>query len=52
MGVAESNITTSPFIQQLTFIETANDRHFGPIDIYRTKEAPFDYLMNVKKHFV
>ena len=51
MGVAES---THPhtFLTQLTFIETCQDKHFGAIDLYRTKESPYEYVMDFKKTFI
>jgi hypothetical protein len=51
MGVAESSLPNS-FLTQVSFIETAQDRHFGAIDIYRTKDAPYEYIMDFKKSFV
>jgi hypothetical protein len=40
MGAAKS-LPSSSFLSQLAFIDTANDKHFGPIDIYRTKDSPY-----------
>lgn len=40
------------YTEFLTFIETTEDPNFGPIDIYRTKDAPYEYIMDFKKNFV
>lgn len=41
MGSISSDLQGSTFINKLTYIENVNDKRFGSIDIYRTKEAPF-----------
>jgi len=41
MGPITSDLQGSTFANKLTYIENVNDKRFGSIDIYRTKEAPF-----------
>ena len=50
MGAAE--FLPSSFASQLAFIDTANDKFFGPIDIYRTKDSPYQYIMDYKKYYL
>jgi len=43
-------VLTYPSTLQL--VQSTQDEHFGPIDIYRTKEAPYEYVMDFKKNFI
>ncbi len=52
MGETQSTEETSTFSNTLTFVDTATDECFGLIDIYKTKEAPYEYLMDFKKNFI
>lgn len=52
MGTIASDLNGSTFANKLTYIENVNDKRFGSIDIYRTKEAPFEYILDYKKTFI
>ena len=52
MGDLQSAEQNKAYPESLTFIETTNDRNFGPIDIYRTNEPPYEYIMDNKKSFI
>lgn len=52
MGETQSVPADSGYANTLTLVETTDDKHFGPIDIYRTKEAPYEYVMDFKKNFI
>lgn len=52
MGDAHSVQQKTAFSSTLTLIETTEDRNFGVIDIYRTIEAPYEYVMDFKKNFI
>jgi hypothetical protein len=52
MGTVTSDLQASTFANKLTYIENVDDKRFGSIDIYRTKEAPFEYIMDYKKCFI
>jgi hypothetical protein len=36
----------------LQFVQNIEDGHFGPIEIYRLKEPPYEYIMDYKKTFI
>lgn len=52
MGETQSVHENNSYSNSLTLVETVDDQHFGAIDIYRTKEAPYDYIMDFKKNFI
>jgi hypothetical protein len=52
MGESQSIAADSTFAACLTQVESNNDRNFGPIDIFRTKEPPYEYVMDFKKNFI
>ena len=51
MGEVQSRHQSS-YADLLTLVETITDPNFGPIDIYRTQEAPYEYVMDYKKNFI
>jgi hypothetical protein len=42
----------SSYLSTLTFIEASDDKNFGHIDIFRTREPPYEYVMDFKKNFI
>jgi len=52
MGETQSVHQDTSFVSSLTLVESTNDKYFGPVDIYRTKEPPYEYLMDYKKTFI
>lgn len=52
MGETISTESQSSYQSSITLIESSEDRNFGHIDIYRTKEAPYEYVMDFKKNFI
>lgn len=52
MGDTHSVENINTYSSTLTLVESIDDQHFGPIDIYRTREAPYDYIMDFKKNFI
>lgn len=51
MGETQSTHKCS-YLDLLTFVQNTTDPNFGPIDIYRTQEAPYEYVMDFKKNFI
>jgi hypothetical protein len=52
MGHSQSSSDDSTFAACLTQVESSNDCNFGPIDIFRTREPPYEYVMDFKKNFI
>jgi len=52
MGETVSAVDTNDFASGLSLIERVEDKHFGPIDIYRMKEPHYEYIMDFKKNFI
>ena len=52
MGETQSIPSQPTYSACLMAVEQQDSPHFGPIDIFRTKEPPYEYVMDFKKSFV
>ena len=52
MGNFNSAQEGERFFERISFIQELNDENFGHIEIWRSKEMPFEYLMNYKRTFL
>lgn len=40
------------FEEKLQFVQKTEDPHFGPVEIFRFKEPPYEYIMDYAKTFM
>lgn len=40
------------FEDKLQFVQKSEDPHFGPVEIFRFKEPPYEYIMDYTKTFM
>ncbi len=40
------------FEEKLHFVQKVEDQYFGPIEIYRFKQSPYEYIMDYQKTFI
>lgn len=52
MGESMSRESEGGYSANLTLIDSTEDGNFGQIGIYRTRDPPYEYVMDFKKNFV
>lgn len=40
------------YLQKLQFVQNIKDPNFGPIEVFRLKQPPYEYIMDYKKTFI
>jgi hypothetical protein len=51
MGIGTSGESKETLLDRLQFIQTAQDEHFGRVEIFKFKEPPYEYMMKYTKMF-
>jgi hypothetical protein len=51
MGIGSSEQSRESLLDKLQYVQTAQDDHFGRVEIFKCKEVPYDYMMKYVKSF-
>lgn len=52
MGDTFSSDKDRDFLDKIEFFETAEDRNFDKLDIYRLRDPPYEYILDHKKNYI
>lgn len=52
MGNETSKEGSQDFLSRLTYVQLADDDNFAGFEVFRSKEPPYEYIMNYQKTFL
>lgn len=52
MGGETSVSESQELLEKLQFVQVLDDDHFGTVEVFRSREPPYEYIMNYQKTFL